>query len=266
MADLLKGGFFGSGGIGNWELTRDSEFRVYSEKHVHFYVQDVPQLLESALTLLSKSAGLSIIDVGCGDGALIFALHEKGLLENAREIVGVDISKDRIRRLTTNLPFVKGVVADALELGQFPDSSFDLVICSQLIEHLENDKFLISEIRRLLKHGGFLYVSSVIKKRWAVYVYFKKGSFKLDPTHVREYSSVQEFVSLLAKGGLEIIDVETRQVSFPLLDLVIRLLIRIELLEPHVGYFQMHKNLSKLREPRLPIIGYQIVETLTKKP
>jgi ubiquinone/menaquinone biosynthesis C-methylase UbiE len=246
-------------------LTRDSEFRVYSEKQVHFYVQDVPQLLESALALLSKSAWLSILDLGCGDGALIFALHERGLLEDAGEIVGVDISEDRIRRLTANLPFVKGVVADALELDQFADSSFDLVICSQLIEHVKDDEFLVSEIRRLLKHGGLLYVSSVIKRPWAVYVYFKEGSFKLDPTHVREYSSVQEFVSLFAEEGLETVKVETRQVTFPVLDLVIRLLIRTGLLEPQVEYFQAHKNLSKLRELRLPIIGYQIVQSLTKK-
>jgi methylase of polypeptide subunit release factors len=94
-------------------------FQSYSKKHVHFYGEDVSRLLELALTSLNKSVKkFSILDLGCGDGTLIFALYEKGLLGKAEEIVGVDISRVRIERLKTNLPFVKGIVADALDLIQ----------------------------------------------------------------------------------------------------------------------------------------------------
>jgi 2-polyprenyl-3-methyl-5-hydroxy-6-metoxy-1,4-benzoquinol methylase len=115
-----------------------------------------------------------MLDLGCGDGRLIFALHEKGLLENAEKIVGVDISEDRIKRLKTNLPFVKGIVADTLDLKQLSDSSFDFVVCAQLIEHVENGQALVSGTRRLLKHENFVYISSVTKLS-GVYVYFKGG-------------------------------------------------------------------------------------------
>jgi len=245
----------------------DNLFQSYSKMHVHFYGEDVSRLLKSALTLVNNHVKkFSMLDLGCGDGRLIFALHEKGLLGNAEKIVGVDISEDRIERLRSNLPFVKGVVSDALDVKQLPDSSFDFVVCAQLIEHVENDRALVLGIKRLLKSGGFAYISSVIKKWWGFYIYFKEGSFRLDPTHVREYSSEQEFVDLFTGEGFEMISVEAHPVSFPLLDLVIRLLITIGLAEPDVGFYQKHKNLSKLRELQLPVIGYEIVEALVRKP
>jgi len=153
----------------------DNLFQSYSKMHVHFYGEDVSRLLESALTLVNNHVKkFSMLDLGCGDGRLVFALYEKGLLENAEEIVGVDISKDRIERLKTNLPFVKGIVADALDLKQLSDFSFDFVTCAQLIEHVENGQALVSETRRLLKHENFVYISSVTKLS-GVYVYFKGG-------------------------------------------------------------------------------------------
>jgi len=245
----------------------DNSFQSFSKMHVYFYGEDVSRLLELALTSVNKSVKkFSILDLGCGDGTLIFALYEKGRLGNAEEIVGVDISEDRIERLRSNLPFVKGVISDALNVKQLPASSFDFVICAQLIEHVENDRALVLGIKRLLKSGGFAYISSVIKKWWGTYIYFKEGAFRLDPTHVREYSSEQKFIDVIAGEEFEIMNVETHPVSFPLLDLIVRLSIKIGLAEPDVGFYQRHRNLSKLRELRLPVIGYEIVEALVRKP
>jgi len=104
------------------------------------------------------------------------------------------------------------------------DSIFDLAICSQLTEHVKDDNALVLEIKRLLKSGGLAYVSSAIKKWYGVYSYFNNGSFRLDPTHVREYSSVDEFVKLFEERGFEVINVKTRQVVYPLTDLAIRVI------------------------------------------
>ena len=245
---------------------KNSSFQSYSRIHVHFYDRNIPRLLESALTVMNKVVDkFNILDLGCGDGRLIFALYEEGLLKNAEKIVGVDISRDRIERLKTNLPFAKGIVADALNVKELSDSSFDLVVCAQLIEHVENEKALMLEIRRLLKCHGLAYVSSVIKKPWAVYVYFKKGSFRLDPTHVREYSSERQFLDTMAHEGFETVRVETQPVRFPVLDLVARLSIKGGLAEPDVEFYQKHKNLSRLRKLKLAVIGYQTVEALVRK-
>lgn len=243
-----------------------SSFQNYSKKHVQFYTTDVSKLLESTLMVMNKSAGkFSMLDLGCGDGGIIFALHEKGLLENASEIVGVDISKKRIERLQNNLRFVKGIVADALDVRQLPSRSFDFIVCAQLIEHVENDRALVREIRRLLKHGGFAFVSSVIKKWWGFYIYFNHGSFRLDPTHVREYASKQELLDVFAHEELEIVKVQTEPVRFPIADTLVRMSIRVGLMQPDAEFYQTHKGLNRLRKLKMEVPGYQIVEVLAKK-
>jgi 2-polyprenyl-3-methyl-5-hydroxy-6-metoxy-1,4-benzoquinol methylase len=207
-----------------------------------------------------------LLDLGCGDGGLIFALHEKGFLERAEKTVGVDISGERIERLRNSLSFVEGIIADASDVKQLSDSSFDFVICAQLIEHVENEQALVAEIARLLKPGGFAYVSSVIKKWWGVYIYFKQGSFRLDPTHIREYSSEQEFLRAIANERFEIIRTVTQPSGFPLTDLITRLLIQGGLAQPDAEFYQKHKSLTRLRKLRLRIAGFAIVEALVRKP
>jgi 2-polyprenyl-3-methyl-5-hydroxy-6-metoxy-1,4-benzoquinol methylase len=248
------------------QLVQKNSFLNYSTEHVHFYGTDIPRLLEMGLTLTTKSLKeFNLLDLGCGDGGLIFALHHKGFLANAGKIVGVDISKKRIERLQNNLRFVKGIVADALDVRQLPSRSFDFVVCAQLIEHVENDRALVREIGRLLKHGGFAFVSSVIKKWWGFYIYFNHGSFRLDPTHVREYASKQELLDVFAHEELEIVKVQTEPVRFPIADALVRMSIRVGLMQPDAEFYQTHKGLNRLRRLKMEVPGYQIVEVLAKK-
>jgi 2-polyprenyl-3-methyl-5-hydroxy-6-metoxy-1,4-benzoquinol methylase len=71
-------------------------------------MEEVSPLLEYGLALTLKSFRKQrVVDLGCGDGRIIFALHKKGFLKNVDEIVGIDISRARIERLKSNLPFVR---------------------------------------------------------------------------------------------------------------------------------------------------------------
>jgi len=68
------------------------------------------------------------------------------LLRNAVRVVGVDISKDRIRRLRNILLSVESIVANVTDLSSFPDNSFDMVISNQVIEHVPEDTKMLTEI------------------------------------------------------------------------------------------------------------------------
>lgn len=233
---------------------------------MHFYDKEAPALLGLGLALTNRVVKKpSIVDLGCGDGRLIFALHEKAMLKNVGEVVGVDISVNRIRRLMEELPFVEGIVSDASNITELPDAYFDFAICSQLIEHVEDDAALVMQIKRLLKNGGLAYISSVIKKWYGAYVYFRDGSFRLDPTHVREYKSMEDLVGLIANNGFEIISVENRPVKFPLSDLVVRLFFRSGLMKPNVKFYGQNKALGGIRRLRMPVVGYKSVEVLARK-
>jgi SAM-dependent methyltransferase len=245
---------------------KDSLFQDYSRKHVQFYDVGHPVLVEYGINLVKEIFRKpAILDLGCGDGRLLFSCYEQGLFNNIKEIVGVDISEKRVKRMTKELPFVKGVVADALNVEIYPSMYFDYIICSQLIEHVENDAVLVDEIKRLLKKGGLVYISSVVKKWYGVYYYFIDGSFRLDPTHVREYGSIDEFTDLITNEGFKLVDLSSSQVKYSLLDLVIRLFIKLGFIQPDVRFYEKHKLLAKIRDIKVPIIGYKTIEVLVRK-
>lgn len=100
-----------------------------------------------------------ILDIGCGFGAFIRYSLEK----EALEVSGVEISEDDL--LTAKNAFKnKNVIlkeGTAINLP-FSDNSFDTVVSFEVLEHIpkntENQMF--SEIHRVLKKGGILYLST----------------------------------------------------------------------------------------------------------
>lgn len=83
-----------------------------------------------------------IIDLGCGEGVLVKAYRAKGY-----NITGMDLhyESEHVKR------------ASILETG-YPDGSFDLVLCMDVIEHLSfgDQEHALNEIQRLLRPGGKL--------------------------------------------------------------------------------------------------------------
>jgi SAM-dependent methyltransferase len=90
-----------------------------------------------------------VLDVGCGDGRLTAGLQ-------ARELTAADVSAEALRRARARLAGARLVELEPdapLPLG---DSSFDLVLCAETLEHVRDVQLLLSEIRRVLAPGGVL--------------------------------------------------------------------------------------------------------------
>jgi SAM-dependent methyltransferase len=95
--------------------------------------------------------GQRIADLGCGPGFYSFALRDHGA-----EAIPVDASMDELE-LAGHAP--EGfVLADAADLP-FEDGSIDGVFCSNLLEHAPDTEGIIREIDRVLKPGGWGYIS-----------------------------------------------------------------------------------------------------------
>ncbi|MFC3813560.1 class I SAM-dependent methyltransferase [Lysobacter sp. GCM10012299] len=97
-----------------------------------------------------------ILNLGCSTG-----LIDEVLAEKASEVVGIDIDQVAIdaanaRPTPANCRFVQG---DAMAIG-FADESFDVVICSQVYEHVPDAGKMISEIHRVLVPGGVCYFAA----------------------------------------------------------------------------------------------------------
>jgi SAM-dependent methyltransferase len=245
---------------------QNRNFREYSKKHIHFYDLKIPDLLEKAVKS-KNSRDFSVVDLGCGDGSLLFSLQKRGLFSNAEKIVGVDLSPQRIKNLRGNVKGAIGIISDACNVKKLENEVFDVVISSQLIEHLPNDIDLLQEIRRLVKGNGVVYISTVIKKWYGFYIYRNKGRFRLDPTHVREYPSKEIFLNLLERNRLKILEYRIKMVKYPLLDLIIRVFIKMGLIKPSDArdVYMESKWTRSIRKLIIPIIGYYTIEVICKK-
>jgi SAM-dependent methyltransferase len=104
----------------------------------------------------------TILDIGCGDGTA--AATAAPLLPGHR-LIGVDWSQDALRRARTRLPYaVRGELTD----GGLPfrAESADAVLFSEVIEHLVDPDAALDEIRRVLRPGGHLMLSTPNLAAW----------------------------------------------------------------------------------------------------
>jgi SAM-dependent methyltransferase len=110
----------------------------------------------------------TVLDIGCATGALLAALREKGWL-----VTGVEISLPQAEyaRRERNLD----VRTRPLEENHFPPDSFQAVLASHLIEHLNDPASMVREVYRILLPGGYFYVTTpniagfqarLLGKRW----------------------------------------------------------------------------------------------------
>lgn len=95
-----------------------------------------------------------LLDVGCGNGYFTQWLARKGW-----QVWGLDHSFLNIQRAHREFPSLHWVVGSALALP-FPRASFDVVVCSEVLEHLPDDQAAIDEIARILKPGGRLILTT----------------------------------------------------------------------------------------------------------
>jgi len=105
--------------------------------------------------------GKDILDAGCGSGAILEFLGHK-------KVTGVDIGRGFIQFCSLKYPHAKFYEAN-LEKLPFEDNSFDTVICSEVIEHLEHPEKAIREFRRVLRSNGELILTTPnFSFRWAL--------------------------------------------------------------------------------------------------
>jgi SAM-dependent methyltransferase len=97
----------------------------------------------------------SVLDVGCGLGETIIDLSQ--VLPSAR-MIGVDISPVAIEACRQSIPDADFHVLDIVE-GTLP-TSFDLVVCSEVVEHLDDPTRAVSNMRRMTREGGFLVLTT----------------------------------------------------------------------------------------------------------
>ena len=112
---------------------------------------------------LTLTPGMRILDVGCGEGRHVNA----AALENVAEVVGLDLERESLEAARedhaeyvapeSDVP-VSFLSGDALRLP-FADGAFDVVCCTEVLEHIPDYESALDELRRVCRPGGALAVS-----------------------------------------------------------------------------------------------------------
>jgi ubiquinone biosynthesis O-methyltransferase len=147
------------------EIVLDCELKGALAKGKRWMESFRPELV---WRLAGDVEGKKVLDIGCQYGVFSFFLAEKGA-----EVTGMDISQRWIARCQReasmkyddkSFDFLAG---DAQELP-FEDGSFDVVVCSEVIEHVDHPGNVLSEINRVLVPGGVLVLSTPNTKSYYV--------------------------------------------------------------------------------------------------
>lgn len=142
--------------------------------------------LKEVIDSLSLRKELRILDLGCGEKPFIDCFSGMNV-----RYIGIDFSPetqaDIVQSLESTLPL--------------DDGSVDLVIASEVLEHIYNSDFVLREIERVLKKNGLLYVSTPFAfpehgkpydfYRYTKYYYESKAKeLNLDLVKIRETNSI----------------------------------------------------------------------------
>jgi methionine biosynthesis protein MetW len=134
--------------------------------------------------------GTNLLDVGCWDGEFTVKYAE-ALGTKVTESHGIDFFPSILETAKK-----RGVQAIRLDLEKdlfpFPDQSFDVVVCNQVLEHLKQIYLPLTEMHRVLKPGGHLVISvpnlAAFHNRLLLAVGLQPATIKIMGPHVRSYT------------------------------------------------------------------------------
>jgi 2-polyprenyl-6-hydroxyphenyl methylase/3-demethylubiquinone-9 3-methyltransferase len=162
--------------------------------------------LAAAAAHAGAAQPLRVLDVGCGEAQLTAAAVRAGYAA-----VGVDVAEEPLRRARERDPELDLRLVDADGEWPLQDASFDAVWAGETIEHVADTAAWLSQLRRVLRSGGSLLLSTPAHGRLtmlALALSPRRLDAHFDPRsdHLRFYTR-RTLARLLADFGFERIEV-----------------------------------------------------------
>ncbi|NPV85827.1 MAG: methyltransferase domain-containing protein [Anaerolineae bacterium] len=150
--------------------------------------------------------GDSVLDIGCGNGAVDYDIAEK----TGARVTGIDISEENIAaaRRQFSHPRIRYIAGNAL--SDLPQERFDVVILSNVLEHLPDRPQFLGQVQGITKAQRILIRVPLFEREWRVPLKQELGvEWRLDPTHETEYT-LESFQTEMGEAGLSIDHLEVR--------------------------------------------------------
>lgn len=126
----------------------DTTTRVEDYSHLSATGQRlVRRFRDRVVALVESHDPACVLEVGCGQGWLLADIRDR---LDGIALTGVDIRPDAIEFARSLVPEAHLFVADAHQL-EFEDDTFDVVVCSEVLEHVERPSEVLAELIRVSK-------------------------------------------------------------------------------------------------------------------
>ena len=163
------------------------------------YIDEIDFKTKELLKVIDQNGNYnSILEVGCSNGILLHSLADKLGIKN--KVYGIDISTKNIQDATQRFPkyvFIDGTIESFLETN---NEVFDLVILSDIIEHVPDDLGFIKQVSSISKQ---ILINLPLERS---FTNRNRNYGETDTSgHLRCYNN-KEGVALIEKAGLKIIN------------------------------------------------------------
>ncbi len=135
-----------------------------------------------------QPSGQHVLDLGAGEGALSEKLFTLGFQVTACDLFPEHFKVDQVECHRVDL----------LEPFGFPDNHFDLVVSVEVSEHILDHENFFSEVNRILKPGGRLYLSTpnILSMKSRIRFLYRGFPFAFNPLEMENYNGRQHVASL----------------------------------------------------------------------
>lgn len=197
-----------------------SQEDIYSPKILRQYKQHmkrVSRILDAIKGLLKniKIVGnINLIEIGCGDGYILDMIKSRF---NNIKISGLEYNSVRLARSAKRNQGINHICGSGTAIPT-KESVFEVVVCTEVIEHILDDNLLLREINRVLKLGGHLILTTPnINTFSRLLLKHLKGKKNLVwiPSHVREYT-YEDIISKVRQNGFVVEHYESIGFEIPM--------------------------------------------------
>ena len=174
-----------------------SALHKMSDARIEFILQNANRIIIKNKTLTNLLDGINCLDIGCGGGILSEKLSRLGA-----DVTGIDASKSSIdvakehaKKSRLAIKYKCITTSELLKLKKEKVlNKFDLVIASEVIEHVSNRNKFLSDIANLCRSGGVVVITTINKSFFGILLgkYFAENVLKIVPIGTHD---VQKLVS-----------------------------------------------------------------------
>jgi SAM-dependent methyltransferase len=132
-------------------MTHDELEAMLASDERHWWYRGRRRILRAELDRLPVAPEARLLDAGCGSGRTLDELARYG------RVSGIDLSPEAVAAARHRGH--DDVHVAAVEALPFPDATFDVVTCLDVVEHTPDDRASLAELRRVTRPGGLLVVT-----------------------------------------------------------------------------------------------------------